>query len=171
MFSLSLSAPKVWKDAMMYTTWLRSPWSRPTAPCGTRLNPSPASRWHKCCPASLWSERFRRSSVPARRTWAKARERTGLAGHSSSVTGYWLCSIHPNPINLSILDSVLFNNHRVFQSKGQWFVFYFLPLPVFLQWGGAVSFPWLPLLSHCLWSVWAGKSGWFFFGLTTVGLW
>lgn len=115
----------------MYTTWLRSPWSRPTAPCGTRLSPSPASRWRKCCPASLWSERSRRSSVPAWRTWAKARERTGLAGHSSSVTGYWLCSIHPNPINLSILDSVLFNNHQVFQSKGQWFVlvFFFFLFP------------------------------------------
>lgn len=108
-FSLSLSLPalKVWKDATMYTTWLRSPWSHPTAPCGTRLSPSPASRWPKCCPASSWSERSRRSSVPARRTWAKPRKRTGLAGHGSSVAGYRLCSIHPNPINLSILDSVL----------------------------------------------------------------
>lgn len=138
-----LLALKVLKDATMHTTWLRSLSSRPTAQCGTRLSLSPASRWHTCCPASLWSERSRRSSVPVQTAWAKPSERTGLTGRSSSVTGYWLCSIHPKLHKPQ--HSGFFHNHHVFESKGQRFVFIFFP---FLFSSDAVGI-FFPLTAFC----------------------
>lgn len=158
MYNISLFpllALKVLKDATMHTTWLQSPSSRPTAQCGTRLSLSPASRWHTCCPASLWSERSRRSSVPVQTAWAKPSEQTGLTGCSSSVTGYWLCSIHPNSINLNILDS--FTIIMSLKAKGK-DLFSSSSPSCFPPMRLAFSFLWLPFVSHCLWSFWTGKS-------------
>lgn len=143
------SALKVWKDATTYTTWLQSPWSHPTAPCGTRLSPSPASRWRKCCRASLWSERSRRSSAPVRRTWAKRR---GLdwTGRTQFFTHWLLTMQYPSqpctPQHPGFCSSL--TTSRSFNAKGNelFFLFFFaffknfLPLP-FSSSGGRCFFP------------------------------
>lgn len=129
-------ALKALRDVTTLTTWLQSPSSRLTARCGTRLSPSPVSKWSTCWPASLWSERSRRSSVPAETTWAKLRGLTGLVGTCFPVLltmqyPSWLCKPQwPSQIkwinNHHSLRSVIFFFSLLNFHLMRWTVLFFL---------------------------------------------